>query len=469
MIRRFLAWLVPLAVLSLTYDSAVSSTALVNNNGGAGQAEDSLCISFFVTDTVGNFSAADSFYVIVFNPWGDSVYGAAYIASAAEIKTVTVGGRKMYRWLEDVADIDGATPRSGTYSGVIVAVDTLDGSSSARLDQAFTFSFILEPTLAERAKIGDTLPDNGITAAKIASNAITASAIAADALGASEMDVSAWNENWTSASRTLTTDSFVVDMSSFNNSLDNDTSLVNFLRAARSSGGTGDSTSIARWVWNSPHGNHVVAGTFGKYLDAQVSGLGAGSGNFGCTLVAYDSAHHQVIPGVAMAIRNQQQSALLAVGATGPTGSCAVNLNAGTYTVIATAPGYLFSPAEQIAVSGAITDTVMAIRFDPGMPSSPSLCRVYGYVTASNRTPEADASVSAILPAGVVRSGNLVVSPMAISTRTDSLGYFCLDLIPSDLLTPNNSKYEFSITRPDGAILRQRVRIPNQSSWQLSW
>jgi hypothetical protein len=112
---------------------------------------------------------------------------------------------------------------------------------------------------------------------------------------------------------------------------------------------------------------------------------------------------------------------------------------------------------------------VMAIRFDPGMPSSPSLCRVYGYVTASNRTPEADASVSAILPAGVVRSGNLVVSPVAISTRTDSLGYFCLDLIPSDLLTPNNSKYEFSITRPDGAILRQRVRIPNQSSWQLSW
>lgn len=441
-------------------ESSRASTAIVNNHSVAGKAEDSLCVTFFVTDTIGNFSAADSFYVVVFSPWGDSVFGASYAGAASEIRGVTVGGRKMYRWLKDVADIDGPSPRSGTYAGVIVAVDTLDGTSAAHLDQAFTFSFVLEPSLGERAKIGDSLLDGGITAAKFAANAITANGVASDA----------WSENWSSASRTLTTDSFVVDMSSFNASLDNDTSLVNFLRAAaRGGSGGNDSSSIARWVWNSPHSNHTVSGTFGKYLDAQLSGLGSGSGAYACTLVAYDSVIHQVVPGAALAVRNAQQTSLYAATGTNIEGKSIVNLNSGSFAVIATAPGYLFAAPQTIEVSGPQTDTIFGFRFDPGLPSSPSLCRVFGYIYGVNRQPERNARISTTLPSGVARSGNLVVSPFAVSTTTDTLGYFFLDLIPSDSLVPNNAKYEFSITRSDGTILRQRVKVPASGSWQLTW
>ena len=457
--------------------AAKGSTAIVNNNGGTGQAEDSLCVTFFVTDTIGNFTIADSFYVMIFSPWGDSVYAAAYAGSAAEIKTAVVGGRRFYRWMEDVADIDGSSPRSGTYAGVILAVDTLDGSSSARLDQAFTFSFVLEPTLSERVKIGDTcsngkpmaLVDDAITSAKIAANAVGASEIAADAIGSAEINIDAWLDCWSSSSRTLTTDSFVIDLSSFDAALDNDTTLVGFLRAGIGGGGSSDSTSIARWVWNTPQGNHVGAGTFGKYLDAQVSGLGAGSGAYSYSLVYADSSKGEVIPGVNVAVRNLDQSALLAVGQTDTQGKAEFNLNAAGYTVIATATGYLFEPFDTVVIVGAGADTLYGYQFDPGTPMSPWLCRVYGHLYTVSGTTEEGAIVSAMLPSGVARSGNRVVSPFAVTAASDTGGYFAIDLIPSDSLTPSGTKYEFSITRKDGTILRQRVRVPAQASWRLDW
>jgi len=465
-------------LLATLWPSAIqASTAIVNNNGGAGQAEDSLCVTFFVTDTIGNLTIADSFYVVIFSPWGDSIYAAAYTGSAAEIKTAVVGGRRFYRWMEDVGDIDGSSPRSGTYAGVILAVDTLDGSSSTRLDQAFTFSFILEPTLQERVKIGDTcsngkpmaLVDDAITAAKIAANAIGASEIGNDAIGSAEINVDAWLDCWSSSSRTLTTDSFVVDLSSFNSALDNDTTLVGFLRAGIGGGGSSDSTSIARWVWNTPQANHTGTGTFGKYLDAQVSGLGAGLGAYSYTLVCMDSSTGDVIPGVNVAVRNLDQSALLAVGQTDTQGKAEFNLNAAGYIAITTATGYLFEPFDTVVIAGAGADTLYGYQFDPGAPGSPWLCRVYGHLYTVSGTTEEGAIVSAMLPSGVARSGNRVVSPFATTTASDAGGYFAIDLIPSDSLTPSGMKYEFSITRKDGTILRQRVRVPAQTSWRLDW
>jgi hypothetical protein len=74
-----------------------------------------------------------------------------------------------------------------------------------------------------------------------------------------------------------------------------------------------------------------------------------------------------------------------------------------------------------------------------------------------------------MLPSGVARSGERVISPFAVTTLSDAAGYFALDLIPSDSLHPSGAKYEFSITRQDGTILRQRVQVPAQTSWRLDW
>lgn len=414
--------------------TARPAAAIVNNNGGAGQAEDSLCVTFFVTDTIGNFAIADSFYVAIFGPWGDSVYGASYISSAAEIRTAVVGGRRFYRWMEDVADIDGSSPRSGTYAGVIVAVDTLDGTSAARLDQAFTFSFVLEPTFAERAKIGDTCGDGKPMA--LIDNAITAAKIANDAIGSAEINTDAWTDCWSSPSRTLTTDSFVIDLSSLNAALDNDTSLIGFLRAGIGGGSSGSCS---------------------------------GTGAYSVQLVCIDTGADVTVPGANVAIRSLDQSALLAVGRSDSEGRVSFNLDADSYVVVAASSGYLFAPFDTFQVTGSGFDSLFGYEFDPGAPALPSLCRVYGHLYTIAGTAEEGAVISAMLPSGVARSGERVISPFAVTTLSDTDGYFALDLIPSDSLNPSGAKYEFSITRKDGAILRQRVEVPAQTSWRLDW
>jgi hypothetical protein len=234
-------------------------------------------------------------------------------------------------------------------------------------------------------------------------------------------------------------------------------------------GGAADSTSIARWVWNTPQANHTVSGTFGKYLDAEVSGISGGAGAYSYTLVAFDSSLNQPVPQVAIAVRNITQSALVATGRTDSGGEASFNLDADSFVVIATAAGYLFDACDTIVVAGTGVDTVYGDQFDPGTPASPSLCRVYGYVYNLSGAPEAGASVSAHLPSGVAQSASGIISPFFISTTTDSTGYFYLDLIPSDSLTPAGLKYEFTITRTDGTIMRQRLTVPDSTQWRLTW
>jgi len=234
-------------------------------------------------------------------------------------------------------------------------------------------------------------------------------------------------------------------------------------------GGAADSTSIARWVWNTPQGNHTVAGTFGKYLDAEVSGISGGAGAYSYTLVAFDSSLGQPVPQVDIAVRNISQSALIGIGRTDSEGEVSFNLDADSFAVIATAAGYLFDPCDTIVVSGTGVETIHGDQFDPGAPSSPFLCRVYGYVYNLSGVPEAGASVTAHLPSGVAQLANGIVSPFSISTTTDSTGYFFLDLIPSDSLTPAGVKYEFTISRTDGTILRQRLAVPDSTQWKLTW
>jgi len=234
-------------------------------------------------------------------------------------------------------------------------------------------------------------------------------------------------------------------------------------------GGSSDSTSIARWVWNTPQSNHTAAGTFGRNLDGPISAVEGGSGAFAQSVYAYDSAAGQAIPGVNLAVRNVDQTTLLGVIRTGTDGIATINLDAGSYLVIASATSYLFSSRDTLIVGSGRPDTVFGTRFDPGTPQSPELCRVYGHVYALDGSPEQSAVVQAYLPAGVARYGDLIVAPFTVSAITDEDGYFYLDLMPSNSLSPAGSLYEFTIRLGDGTILRQRVSVPSDAQWQLTW
>jgi len=229
-----------------------------------------------------------------------------------------------------------------------------------------------------------------------------------------------------------------------------------------------DSSDIARAVWNTPAANHSVAGTFGTYLDTAVSSFTVGSGAFSTTFTAYDTSSAQPVAGVRLAVWNSELTSLKAVIMTGSTGEVGINVDSGTYVISATAPGYIFAAYDTIVVTASQTDTVSGYQFDPGTPSSPDLCRVYGYLYTAEGEAESGARISAWLPSGVTRLENLIISPAPVSVTSTDSGYFYLDLIPSSLLN-GEPKYEITINRTDGTILRKRVAVPDTDQWQLTW
>ena len=451
-----------------------------------------------------------------------SARSVTYPFSDIGIDTTKNYGDTAYWFVDAIADIDGTGGTIQLGIDVVLWYKKLPTHTFASV-QIISDSLNVAVDTAKQARIGwdndliaeasrtITIPDNGITGAKIADNAIgstelaadaitaseiqdgaitsskfaagaiTSTSIATDAIGAAQIAANAItsseapdlaNLDATVSSRSnfnVASDSVIVDMSSFNIALDNDTTLVNFLRAGIGGGGGSDSTSIARWVWNTPQSNHTVSGTFGRYLDGPVSGISGGGGLYAFRIVVYDSSSLQVVPGVRVTIRNLAQTALISTAVSSSQGSVGFNLDPDSFIVIAFSPGYLFNDADTIAVEAAGTDTIVGYRFDPGTPSSPELCRVYGWIFDASGAPEPDALISASLPSGVGRIESGIVSPFKVTTVSDSADYFFLDLIPNGSLIPDDSRYEITISRSDGTILRERLTVPQQSNWMLSW
>lgn len=124
-----------------------------------------------------------------------------------------------------------------------------------------------------------SIASDAITAAKIATGAITASKFAADAIDSSALAASAASEIgtavWATATRSLT----ILDEDS--TTLDLDATI----RAALGMASASYDTDIAALptaaenadaVWDEAQSGHTTAGTFGKYLDAAVSGVSTG-------------------------------------------------------------------------------------------------------------------------------------------------------------------------------------------------
>lgn len=234
-------------------------------------------------------------------------------------------------------------------------------------------------------------------------------------------------------------------------------------------GGIIDSGMIAASVWNAPQANHTMTNTFGKYLDTEISGISSGSGIYSVSIYAYDSSLNQVIPGVGFAIRNLDQSALIALGLGGNNGDVSFNLNADSLLMVPSLYGYFFDAYDTFVVTGAMTDTAFGYKFNPGLPGNPYLTRVYGFLYDIHGAAEAGEEVTVSLIGDGVRYKSVILTPTQLTTVTDTLGYFYFDIIPSDSITPAGSKYEISINKQDGSIFRKRVQVPTQAQWLLDW
>jgi hypothetical protein len=388
---------------------------IVNNSTISVSPEDSICIPFLNLDSLGrNIGGLDTSKIIVFNPGGDSTFCEIIVGVSGRVKMSVDNGDTSYRWAAQVSDIDG----DGQYGQYIVKV-------TAKSDQ--TGGWLKTTVLREFQLVGREL-DDALVATVDSLKKTLDSIYAANFRLKTILDSLQSQDNWVMAK----TDSALIDISS------------NIAYA---------DTVANRVLEDSIH----------------YQGAGAGYGIYTYCLYAVDSSLGQAIPGVNLEIRNIAQTALIALNVSNAQGYGIFKLPADSFVVNAFAPPYLFPNYDTIVVSGPGTDSIFGVHFDPGSPASPELCRVYGFLYDITGQPEESATVAVWLPAGAVRVGGGVISPFKTVAFTDSMGYFYLDLIPNSVMTPDTARYEFTIMRSDGAIIRERVAIPAVPSWQLNW
>jgi hypothetical protein len=385
----------------------------------------------------------DSGHVLVWFQGESTANAASYSnrwtaagAGSAEIDSVRYASHTYYYFVDSVADLDN-DEGNGVFTGVVILYTKLLPTPNR-----FTFTLAgdeLSDYWAEVGRIGDSIDayDSWIARQATVTGVLTATASDTNLSG---QRLAVMPEHWTAADST----------------------------AYQGSASGLDSSDIARAVWNTPAANHTVSGTFGAYLDTAVSSCTIGTGAFSTTLFAFDTSNTQAVAGVRLSVWNSELTSLKAIVMTGPLGSVGINADSGSYVLAATAPGYVFAPFDTIVVTCSQADTIRGYQFDPGTPESPSLCRLYGYLFTSEGVAEIGARVTAWLPSGVTKVGTLIISPTPVSATTDEYGYFYLDLVPSPLLE-GEPKYEITINRTDGTILRKRVSVPNSGQWQLAW
>jgi hypothetical protein len=505
-----------IALILLWPFAAVAVT--VNNVGTS--PEDSLSIIIYCTDSLGNPIAADSFFVLTIGPSGDSLFSERITAASPRIDSSVMDGFVLYQYRAAVADLDGSgTGAAGVYEFAVTAkhnvplfrntfhrgFQVIEENPSAWGDSIGLAARSSQQALDSLALVLDSLYavldslQHGIDLARISGDPLAADALEAMLDGTGGVNLSlghiavlATDNDSAVVLRGAGTGVGLAVHSSGGSPFSQPTKLdlaasiwnlpFEFPLEAGSIGdsltspafvqgeaASIDSAAIANWIWNTPQANHSIIGTFGSYLDADISGIGGGSGLYSVTLIAMDSSAAQVIPYATLVVRNEQQTALLAVGGTNIDGAVRFALDAGTYTVLGAAPGFVFESSYSIGIFGPTVDTIFVTRFDPGQPLTPALCRVYAYLTDPSGLPVPNAEITATLPEGVTRSGEALVSPGVVSAVTDSAGFFALDLIPSSHLLPDTTHYEISIAYNGATILRERLLVPDQTTWRLSW
>jgi len=440
-------------------------TSAILSNGESG--EDSISISIHITDSLGNpaQTQADSFYVSVVGPSGDSITTVSGVASTAglNVDSLLVSGIGWrYVYADAVDDIDG-TGVPGRYEVTFCARDVDPGYVNCRTTSFQLVDDHLNDQLAAITTILDSLTavldslknqDDWVSAYDPDQDTVTADVCGLTEDGGQEIADAVLNEDTAGHQEA---GSFAV--------------LFKDTAAYQGSASGLTASEITDSVWDELQADHTAAGTFGNYLDAAVSSIetSTGSGTYPVTLTAFDSLNGQVIPGAKLSVYNISLSALVAVGITDTEGRLACNLDADSFVVSAFAPGYSFDAYDTLLITGDAVDTVRACPFDPGQPSSPKLCRVYGFLYSIDGVPIEDVIVSAELPEGGVRYGTLIISPYARTTVSNSVGYFYLDLIPSGDLDPAETPYVFSAVYPSGTILKRQIIVPDTSTWILDW
>jgi hypothetical protein len=196
----------------------------------------------------------------------------------------------------------------------------------------------------------------------------------------------------------------------------------------------------------------------------------SGGGSEAETLIVMSAPDSTLIEGASIVVRTLDQSTVKVDGLqTDQNGRRILELDPDSFFVAVTHNNYTQILDTILVLSGGGTDTLRMARFDPAEPSSPDLCRVFGWVYDLSGTPVEKSIITAEIPPDYhpVKYGVIIITPFSMAVESDSAGYWEMDLFPNQILSKTDSEYLFTIEYPSGIIYKTKTAVPDSSSWQL--
>lgn len=196
----------------------------------------------------------------------------------------------------------------------------------------------------------------------------------------------------------------------------------------------------------------------------------SGGGSEPETIIVKSQNDSSLIQGAKITIRTLDQLTTRVPGLqTDNLGRRQVELDPGNYVLAVTANNYCQLIDTITVATGGGAATAYLSKFDPGQAPSPSLCRVYGWISDLGGGNVDGVEITAEIPKKYqpTKYAGILVTPYITGCVSDSLGYWALDLIPNELLSASNSKYLFTIKYQSGVIYRIEIAVPRLTSWQL--
>lgn len=192
----------------------------------------------------------------------------------------------------------------------------------------------------------------------------------------------------------------------------------------------------------------------------------AGTGVNAVTLYARDTINGAFVSGVY----------ITAVGGvdnlnatTGVNGFATFNCNTATYTFSALGSPYTWVPFTR-AVAGNITDTITGGGVTVTPPADPTLCRVYGWEITNgwDTLRGVNVSLEIVNYSDTMQAGGVVVGAKVVTARTNSNGYWQMDVVPNSILDPN-SRYIYRVS--GGGLIRAKtfeVEVPDSGTVNIA-
>lgn len=198
----------------------------------------------------------------------------------------------------------------------------------------------------------------------------------------------------------------------------------------------------------------------------------SGGGTEPETLIVLSTGDSTQIQGARITLSTINQATVKVDGlTTDVNGKRILGLDADSFFVNITANNYTQISDTIVVAAGGQTDTLFMTLFDPGSPSNPDLCRLYGTLYDYDGSKLRNTTVRAQIPTKYwpVRWDAKYAFRAWGETETDTAGYFQIDLYPSvGILTGlGDSSSVWEIIASD--VFHEFITLPDTSQLELTW